>query len=574
MFTNQNNWYILYSFRVKPSFHYISFKSLNLLMKIEKINYLDLFVIIEYVNFETLREEGYVLVSNNKIGESVRESIISENATNIGKIVIENISRSKYAGQNAYKTKLIIDRNLLSFKDSDIVGREFDINVELNQNEPIMCRFTDVSDYYKIHINDKEFAINLKLDEAKREYDKIAKYYDTYNEIFFPDSVSANIIDLVDTEILKTQLVKTNGVGEGSMVKDKYVDVKNRVLVKMEKEILDLFVLIEQDDNFNCMLYNFLDKSHGRLFHDINFIAELELFIADQFYNAYRDLTVYLTMNTYKSVETYTYSLVEDFMINQFDMLKKIMMKKFNIASNELATFTLLKLLYSHSIKYSHDKFKEEYGQYFKNIENMTLNESILIYLEIDLISDWGCENKGKFIKFLIAESMFKDDCTASNENNYVKCYIEFNNIFNAVLDMKKIDDYEKMLMSNDKIPEESYTINDIDLMDGHEFEHLLAMLFSRMGYKTTVTKGSGDQGIDVIAEKFGKKIGIQAKCYSSAVTNSAIQEVVAGIKHYNLDKAMVVTNNYYTNSAKELAITNNVILWDRTVLSEKLLIL
>ena len=63
----------------------------------------------------------------------------------------------------------------------------------------------------------------------------------------------------------------------------------------------------------------------------------------------------------------------------------------------------------------------------------------------------------------------------------------------------------------------------------------------------------------------------IQAKCYSSAVTNKAIQEVVAGLSHYKLDKGIVVTNNYFTDSARELAMSNNIILWDRTMLKEKI---
>lgn len=93
-----------------------------------------------------------------------------------------------------------------------------------------------------------------------------------------------------------------------------------------------------------------------------------------------------------------------------------------------------------------------------------------------------------------------------------------------------------------------------------------LTLLFSKMGYLTLVTKASGDQGIDIIAEKNGGRIGIQAKCYSSQINNSAIQEIVAGIKHYNLDKAIVVTNNYFTKSAQKLAKSNNVILWDHNM--------
>ncbi|MER2262217.1 MAG: restriction endonuclease [Psychrobacillus sp.] len=106
--------------------------------------------------------------------------------------------------------------------------------------------------------------------------------------------------------------------------------------------------------------------------------------------------------------------------------------------------------------------------------------------------------------------------------------------------------------------------------MTGIEFEHFVAELFSKMGYLSVVTKASGDQGIDVIAEKNGRKFGIQSKCYGSKVNNSAVQEVVAGLSYYNCDKGIVVTNNYFTNSAIELAKINNIILWDRDMLKEK----
>ena len=110
--------------------------------------------------------------------------------------------------------------------------------------------------------------------------------------------------------------------------------------------------------------------------------------------------------------------------------------------------------------------------------------------------------------------------------------------------------------------------------MDGTEFEELIAKLFRKMGYDAEVTKASGDQGIDVIATKNGFKYGIQAKCYSGQVGNSAIQEVVAGKTYYSLNKAIVVTNNFFTKSAIKLAEANGVVLWDRNILKEKLMYL
>lgn len=114
-------------------------------------------------------------------------------------------------------------------------------------------------------------------------------------------------------------------------------------------------------------------------------------------------------------------------------------------------------------------------------------------------------------------------------------------------------------------------TMDMIDFMSGIEFEQFCAELFTKLGYAVTPTAITGDQGIDLIIKNDFLSMGIQAKRYSNKVTNTAVQEVVAGIAHYQLNKGLVLTNNYFTESAKQLAHSNNVILWDRDMLSIKL---
>lgn len=107
------------------------------------------------------------------------------------------------------------------------------------------------------------------------------------------------------------------------------------------------------------------------------------------------------------------------------------------------------------------------------------------------------------------------------------------------------------------------------DSMDGHQFEYFCAEVLSKNGYENVeVTKGSGDQGIDVLAEKDGIKYAVQCKCYSSDVGNKAVQEAFSGKTFYNCHVAVVFTNRYFTASAKELAKKNGVLLWDRDKLN------
>ncbi len=110
----------------------------------------------------------------------------------------------------------------------------------------------------------------------------------------------------------------------------------------------------------------------------------------------------------------------------------------------------------------------------------------------------------------------------------------------------------------------------DIDSMEGHDFEKFCAKILSQNGFeKVDVTRGSGDQGIDIVAYKDGIRYGIQCKCYSSDIGNKAVQEAFAGKTYYKCHVAIVLTNRYFTHSAMDLAETNGIILWDRTKLLE-----
>ena len=101
--------------------------------------------------------------------------------------------------------------------------------------------------------------------------------------------------------------------------------------------------------------------------------------------------------------------------------------------------------------------------------------------------------------------------------------------------------------------------------MNGYDFEHKCAELLRRKGYhNVTVTKSSGDQGVDIIAYKGLNKYAIQCKYYSSPVGNKAIQEVYSGGDFYDCDKYIVMTNNTFTKSAKDLARKLNVELWEK----------
>ena len=107
-----------------------------------------------------------------------------------------------------------------------------------------------------------------------------------------------------------------------------------------------------------------------------------------------------------------------------------------------------------------------------------------------------------------------------------------------------------------------------IDDMDGHDFEYFCADILKRNGFSNVeVTRGSGDYGIDILAEKDGISYAIQCKRYNGNVGNKAVQEALSGKVYYDCDEAVVLTNSYFTNQAMETARRTDVTLWDRDML-------
>jgi len=110
--------------------------------------------------------------------------------------------------------------------------------------------------------------------------------------------------------------------------------------------------------------------------------------------------------------------------------------------------------------------------------------------------------------------------------------------------------------------------IANIDLMTGIGFEQYLQRLLTNQGYTVHMTQSSGDLGVDLIASRDDDKIAIQAKRYNTKISRRAISDAVAGMYHYNCNKAMVITNNYFSPGAVALAQSTGCILIDRDTLA------
>lgn len=167
------------------------------------------------------------------------------------------------------------------------------------------------------------------------------------------------------------------------------------------------------------------------------------------------------------------------------------------------------------------------------------------------------CDWSNRDVEFVFVSKLL-DKFNLEYEQHEIKRLIEK---FREEIELEK---FEKDLSSSRKIE-----IGDFTRLNGYEFEEYLKNLFELLGYTVLKTSLSGDQGADLIISKGGEKIVVQAKKYNGAVSNKAIQEIVAAKNHYKADKAIVATNSKFTKNAIELALSNDVELWDGTKLKE-----
>lgn len=120
----------------------------------------------------------------------------------------------------------------------------------------------------------------------------------------------------------------------------------------------------------------------------------------------------------------------------------------------------------------------------------------------------------------------------------------------------------EILLNYVDEMLEDSTLDSEIP-MDGIAFEHWCARQLETQGWIVAVSKASGDQGTDVVAERDGKKVAIQCKRYTNPIGNKAVQEAFTGAQNVDAGESCVVGTGGFTASAKQIAAKTGVKLLD-----------
>lgn len=186
-------------------------------------------------------------------------------------------------------------------------------------------------------------------------------------------------------------------------------------------------------------------------------------------------------------------------------------------------------------------------------------------YLRIENFFNINIDGKNKEEKFYATISLKTGRIVVQEANG-----LEYDHVFSKqeLASQGKPLSTTQLKKQSPKTVQRSASLARIDKMDGHDFEHFTADLLRKLGYEhVEVTRGSGDQGVDVIAVKDGKRYAIQCKRYGQKLGNKPVQEVFAGKTIYGCSVAVVLTNNYFTDGAKEAAKATGVELWDRDTL-------
>lgn len=124
---------------------------------------------------------------------------------------------------------------------------------------------------------------------------------------------------------------------------------------------------------------------------------------------------------------------------------------------------------------------------------------------------------------------------------------------------------------ANRRIRLYSLDIAGVDAISGRDFEQYVAHLLRRHGYTVRQIGKQGDLGVDLIAKRGGVRYAIQIKRWKRQVGRQAVSDVVAGRQHYGCDKAVVITNSYFSQDAQKLALSTGCRLVDRDGLAAAL---
>lgn len=106
--------------------------------------------------------------------------------------------------------------------------------------------------------------------------------------------------------------------------------------------------------------------------------------------------------------------------------------------------------------------------------------------------------------------------------------------------------------------------------MTGREFEEFCVDFLCAAGFwRADLTPVSDDGGVDILASKKDVTYAIQCKRQQDPVGPGTVRDIIGGRDFYRrlghrCDKAVIMTNGGFTDRAKEVAESLDVLLWGK----------
>lgn len=102
-----------------------------------------------------------------------------------------------------------------------------------------------------------------------------------------------------------------------------------------------------------------------------------------------------------------------------------------------------------------------------------------------------------------------------------------------------------------------------LDSISPQEFESVVLEAFARLGYQASHTPWSGDEGIDGILVKAGKKTAVQCKKHKNTVGQPYLRDFLGAMVHAKCEEGIFVTTSEFSDGARALAKANKIKLID-----------
>ena len=139
----------------------------------------------------------------------------------------------------------------------------------------------------------------------------------------------------------------------------------------------------------------------------------------------------------------------------------------------------------------------------------------------------------------------------------------------------KPVQNLVKPLLEKPSKPENSTKTNTyaVECFSEEEFEQFIVWLFKELGYDVHEERFLADLGVDLVAEKDGEKIAVQARRYPKTcrVSDSIVLLSLEAMRAYECSRSIVAATTHFTEQAKADAKKCGIELWDSDALDEKI---